>query len=102
MKKLVWTLGLLGWLGLHSGCGEPTKQPIAKGPAPKIGETGTSQPTVTMIAGPTAEKNPPIEASKLEIGQVAPEIIGPDFDGVEFKLSDYRGKVVVLDFWGDW
>ena len=38
----------------------------------------------------------------LRIGKVAPEVIGDDLDGVEFKLSDYRGKVVVLDFWGDW
>ena len=27
---------------------------------------------------------------------------GEDIDGVPFKLSEYRGKVVVLDFWGDW
>lgn len=32
----------------------------------------------------------------------APEITGVDVDGKEFKLSDYRGKVVVLDFWGFW
>ncbi|MFM7298716.1 MAG: peroxiredoxin family protein, partial [Planctomycetota bacterium] len=25
-----------------------------------------------------------------------------DTDGVKFKLSDYRGKVVMLDFWGFW
>ena len=25
-----------------------------------------------------------------------------DLAGVEFKLSDYRGKVVFLDFWGHW
>ena len=36
------------------------------------------------------------------IGQMAPEIEGEDLDGVPFKLSDYRGKVVVLDFWGNW
>jgi hypothetical protein len=36
------------------------------------------------------------------IGRIAPEIEGEDIDGVKFKLSDYRGKVVVLDFWGHW
>ena len=38
----------------------------------------------------------------LSVGKVAPDIVGTDVDGVEFKLSDYRGKVVFLDFWGDW
>jgi hypothetical protein len=38
----------------------------------------------------------------LQVGQLAPEIEGEDLDGVPFKLSDYRGKVVVLDFWGTW
>ena len=42
------------------------------------------------------------ERENLQIGMVAPDIVGDDLDGVEFKLSDYRGKVVVLDFWGDW
>lgn len=38
----------------------------------------------------------------LAIGKVAPDIEGEDVDGESFKLSDYRGKVVMLDFWGDW
>ncbi len=42
------------------------------------------------------------ELRNLGIGMVAPEIEGEDIDGVSFRLSDYRGKVVVLDFWGDW
>ena len=42
------------------------------------------------------------EMNHLEIGMVAPEIVGEDLDGMEFKLSDYRGKVVMLDFWGHW
>lgn len=36
------------------------------------------------------------------IGRVAPEIVGKDYDNVQFKLSDYRGKVVVLYFTGQW
>ena len=41
-------------------------------------------------------------AQNLAIGKEAPDIEGEDVDGVAFKLSDYRGKVVVIDFWGDW
>lgn len=40
--------------------------------------------------------------TKLRVGKVVPEITAEDIDGVEFNLSDYRGKVVFLDFWGDW
>jgi peroxiredoxin len=39
---------------------------------------------------------------KLAVGQPAPEIVGTDLDGRTFKLSDYRGKVVVLTFSGSW
>jgi hypothetical protein len=42
------------------------------------------------------------EMHNLAIGKVAPDIEGKDIDGKKFKLSDYRGKVVVIDFWGDW
>lgn len=35
----------------------------------------------------------------LGIGKVAPEIAGKDQNGTEFRLSDYRGKVVLLYFW---
>jgi hypothetical protein len=42
------------------------------------------------------------EVRHLRIGKVAPDIGGEDLDGVKFKLSDYRRKVVVLDFWGHW
>ena len=45
---------------------------------------------------------PEFEKARLQIGMEAPDIVGEDLDGVSFKLSDYRGKVVVLDFWGDW
>jgi hypothetical protein len=38
----------------------------------------------------------------LAVGKTVPEIEGEDLDAKKFKLSDYRGKVVLLDFWGNW
>jgi len=38
----------------------------------------------------------------LAVGYRAPDFTAADADAVSFKLSDYRGKVVVLDFWGYW
>jgi len=42
------------------------------------------------------------EKEKLGIGCTAPDIEGDDHTGTVFKLSDYRGKVILLDFWGIW
>jgi hypothetical protein len=42
------------------------------------------------------------ELDNLQIGMKAPEFEGEDADGKKIKLSDFRGKVVVLDFWGFW
>ncbi len=52
------------------------------------------------IADKTA--GPLFELRNLSVGKTAPDIEGDDLDGKPFKLSDYRGKVVVLDFWGNW
>lgn len=35
-------------------------------------------------------------------GNVAPNIVGADTEGVEFALEDYRGKIIVLVFSGQW
>jgi hypothetical protein len=39
------------------------------------------------------------EFRHLLVGREAPDIEGEDQNGRRFKLSDYRGKVVLLDFW---
>lgn len=39
------------------------------------------------------------EVEHLQVGCQAPEIRGTTLEGQPFKLSDYRGKVVVLEFW---
>ncbi len=42
------------------------------------------------------------EAQAVEVGGTAPDFDAVDGEGAAFKLSDYRGKVVLLDFWGFW
>jgi thiol-disulfide isomerase/thioredoxin len=39
---------------------------------------------------------------ELAVGKPAPEVEGQDVDGNPFRLSDYRGRVVVLTFSGNW
>lgn len=38
----------------------------------------------------------------LVVGCEAPEIEGADHTGEKLRLSDYRGKLVILSFWGMW
>jgi hypothetical protein len=61
------------------------------------------------VTDPNGKKIGDLAKNKLEglrhpilVGKPAPEIEGEDLDGKKFKLSDYRGKVVLLDFWGNW
>lgn len=63
----------------------------------KYGDVKTRRGTLGKAAGGQL-----FEMERLQIGMVAPEIQGDDLDGIDFKLSDYRGQVVFLDFWGDW
>lgn len=39
---------------------------------------------------------------KLEPGSQAPDFELPDSTGVLHKLSDFKGKIVYIDFWGTW
>lgn len=43
-----------------------------------------------------------IDASELEPGKPAPDFYAETIEGHGFKLSDYAGKVVLLDFYGFW
>jgi hypothetical protein len=57
---------------------------------------------VKLAAGGTVGDKAKLELDDilhLAVGKIAPEIEGQDQDSNKFKLSDYRGKVVLLDFW---
>lgn len=42
---------------------------------------------------------PPAETGAVEIGQAAPQFMLPDISGREVALDQYKGKIVILDFW---
>ncbi|HEY2168151.1 MAG TPA: TlpA disulfide reductase family protein [Candidatus Angelobacter sp.] len=45
---------------------------------------------------------PPSAQPAPQIGQPAPDFNLPDSNGAPIKLSAYKGKVVLLDFWATW
>jgi hypothetical protein len=57
----------------------------------------------TAFDGPVGKKarSELFDLRYLSIGKAAPEVKGTDQDGKPFRLSDYKGKVVLLDFWSE-
>lgn len=50
----------------------------------------------------SAKPDSPAEKSLLTTGMAAPDFVVDAWGGGTTHLSDYRGKVVVLDFWATW
>jgi thiol-disulfide isomerase/thioredoxin len=50
------------------------------------------------------EERPATDYTRFDAlpGQEMPDFAFVDLDGGKHKLSDYRGKIVLLDFWGTW
>lgn len=53
-----------------------------------------------LVLRQLAAKRP--DRAALVPGNTAPEFSFTDTSGQAHRLSDYRGKVVLLDFWGSW
>lgn len=78
-------------------------QPIANEEVNKlVNELATKFPAHQGVASVKAMLD--AQASKMKglTGQTAPEITLPDPNGKEVKLSSFRGKYVLVDFWASW
>ncbi len=56
-----------------------------------------------VIYGFTSREQAPQKATGVvKIGQVAPDMTLKNMNGKTMKLSDFRGKLVLIDFWASW
>jgi len=54
-----------------------------------------------LLGKVTPHRTVEIPTSSL-VGQTVPEFSGQTTDGKTFRLSDYKGKVVLVNFWATW
>jgi hypothetical protein len=66
---------------------------------PLVWREGVSHPRSASRDGEPAEARPP---KPLQVGQVAPSFELPSLAGQHMKLSDWEGKVVVLNLFAFW
>lgn len=95
MKQNRWPL-LVSSIALMLGASacSPTKND--KPPAPKTADAAASAPSLAAAA-----KGGEAVAALPKFGP-APSWKLSDVDGKPVKLEDFKGKVVVLDFWATW
>ncbi|MBI3650067.1 MAG: TlpA family protein disulfide reductase [Acidobacteria bacterium] len=89
VAAMVATIGYT--LLTHNDEGKAVTDTVLPGTAP-------ATPTASSANGSEANKSTPPAATK----KAPPDFEVPKISGGSFKLSDYRGKVVVLDFWATW
>jgi beta-lactamase regulating signal transducer with metallopeptidase domain/thiol-disulfide isomerase/thioredoxin len=75
---------------------------------------GLVQMSVSVPAVPAGESDKPLELGtitaklfeRLEVGDLAPEFVIPRIAGKgkgdQLRLADYRGQLVLVDFWATW
>ena len=92
---------LLGGFGLANrkeGLGNLLAHAGVKLP-PELMPTKAWPPESFEAPKPRAPEAP---VTPIAIGSAAPDFVMQDVEGKDVKLSSYRGKVVVLDFWATW
>ncbi len=43
-----------------------------------------------------------IFAKPYEVGDIPHDLVGKTIDGTEVRVSDFKGKVVIVSFWASW
>lgn len=76
--------------------GDKTYEAIVSPDGSRLELKETTKPVLDLR--PRQPERPPL----LSAGTPAPDFVAEKLGGGELRLSDYRGKIVVLDFWATW
>jgi thiol-disulfide isomerase/thioredoxin len=61
-----------------------------------------SRLTVALLSGLTILSAEPVQAASPTVNKPAPDFQVETFDGQHLRLSDFKGQVVILNFWATW
>ncbi|HKP51861.1 MAG TPA: TlpA disulfide reductase family protein [Chloroflexia bacterium] len=92
-------VGLIVWSSLASNNSTPSNLGVSQVPTVA---GAASVPTVANVpGGPTATLDPTFP-KPIAIGEVAPDFALPSPDGKAYSLSQFKGKVVLLELFAPW
>lgn len=58
---------------------------------------------ISLVFGTQAcKKNEPEPVDGIKVGNVAPDFTLPDVNSNNVSLSDYKGQLVLVEFWASW
>lgn len=71
-------------------------------PAQPVKPAGAAMPALAIRPAPGQPSNAQKGVPTLQPGAPAPDFTSKDANGKDVKLSDFKDKVVVIDFWATW
>jgi hypothetical protein len=95
--KLGAKMGLASILKNKDEASQPEAEKLLQSVIDEFGKA----PDKTLFVEQAKEELSEIQGPR-GLGKAAPDIGSDDLDAKAFKLSDYKGKVILLDFWGFW